>query len=62
MQNVTKNSGQKTTTKVAPLSCHCKLSLLVVHLQYLTEKRNARRANLNPVLLTEANALFYQYI
>lgn len=61
MRNTTSSSSQNTNTKVAPVSCHCKLSLLVVHLQYLAEKRKARPAKLTPAL-GEARTLFYQYI
>jgi hypothetical protein len=61
MKNRNNSFGRETTTKVAPVSCHCKLSLLVVHLQYLTEKRNARPVKSAPAL-GEARALFHQYI
>ncbi len=52
----------KTSTKVSPISCHCKLSLLVVHLQYLADKRKSHPENKLLPALGEANSLFYQYI
>ncbi len=60
---MTNNQSQKNlNTKVAPVSCHCKLSLLVVHLQYLNEKRKNRTRHAAPLTTSESQTLFYQYI
>lgn len=59
----TNNPSQKNyNNKVAPVSCYCKLSLLVVHLQYLNEKRKLRtRTSMLPGT-SETQNLFHQYI
>lgn len=62
MQALKNPAPKKPNTKVAPVSCHCKLSLLVVHLQYLAEKRKTRPVTKLTPALGEAQSLFYQYV
>ena len=61
MKTLTNSTSLRQDTKVAPISCHCKLSLLVVHLQYLTEKRKPAAKKLLPAS-AETHTLFYRYI
>jgi hypothetical protein len=61
MKNLNNSANRNLTTKVAPVSCHCKLSLLVVHLQYLAKKQDVRSVKSTPAF-TEARTLFHQYI
>ena len=62
MTNTVNQSQKNYNTKVAPVSCHCKLSLLVVHLQYLNDKRKNRMRHTTPSTAGESQTLFYQYI
>jgi len=62
MKSYQNSTNQKASTKVAPVSCHCKLSLLVVHLQYLNERQKNRPVNKPAPALNEVRNLFYQYI
>lgn len=62
MKTLSNPTHFNATTKVAPISCHCKLSLLVVHLQYLNEKRKPAAVKKLLPALGEAQTLFYQYI
>ncbi len=62
MKNTANQSQKNYNTKVAPVSCHCKLSLLVVHLQYLNEKRKNRTHPIASSTTLASKALFYQYI
>ena len=62
MKPVHKQLNMKSSSKVAPVSCHCKLSLLIVHLQYLAqERKNTARKNLIAVR-SEAPAPVYHYV
>ncbi|MDQ3290687.1 MAG: hypothetical protein M3Q05_05290 [Bacteroidota bacterium] len=62
MKSFQNSSNSQASTKVAPVSCTCKLSLLVVHLQYLNERHKNRSANKRTPNGNEAHKLFYQYI
>ncbi|PSR56383.1 hypothetical protein AHMF7605_24235 [Adhaeribacter arboris] len=62
MKSIQNSSNQKASAKVAPVSCHCKLSLLVVHLQYLNERQKNQSLNKRAPTLGDDRKLFYQYI
>ncbi|QMU29998.1 hypothetical protein [Adhaeribacter radiodurans] len=62
MKSIQNSSNSKVSSKVAPVSCHCKLSLLVVHLQYLNERQQNRSVNKRLTPVSEDRSLFYQYL
>lgn len=63
MRAATLNSALQPNYKVAPLSCHCKLSVLIPHLKKLAAQQSQtsrRRTSINNI--DSAALLFKRYI
>ena len=57
------NTTMKSNSKVAPLSCHCKLSVLIPHLKNISAQQAQRTRKKIPAYnIDSAELLFKRYI